>query len=168
VKPRIWHKTAIETAGNVIGGADASSVLPGDFVLPSDESLQKALVVNFVSLDFFAAVESVHTSVGETETPLTGVTDSPNIQTYSAKMKFTVEADGEEHKSIYLALANDIHFVTAHPCVPPSHTDVLKSPTSPSFHTPNESPTGSPRSPGSPALTSMYRCYVVSFCNWSL
>lgn len=167
MKPRIWHKTAIETAGNVIGGADASSVLPGDFVLPSDEPLEKPLVVSFVSIDFFAAVGSVHSSVGETATPLTGVTDSPNIQAYSAKLKFKVEADGEEHKSFHLALANDIQFVTAHPCVPSSHTDVLKSPTSPSFHA-NESPTGSPWLPGSPAATSMYQCYGVPSCRLRL
>ena len=36
-KPRIWHKSAIERDGNVIGGADSSSVLPGDFILPPDD-----------------------------------------------------------------------------------------------------------------------------------
>ena len=96
-KPRIWHKTEIETDGSVIGGTDKFSVLPGDFVLPSDESLQKPLVVNFESLDLFAEIDSVQTSIEEeTPTPLTGATDSTKIQTYSAMAKFIVEADREK------------------------------------------------------------------------
>jgi hypothetical protein len=128
----------------VIGGTDKSSVLPGDFVLPSDESLQKPLAVNLESLDLFAEIDSVQTSVEETPTPLTDVTDSPKIQTYSAMLKFIVETDGEEKKEVNLSLTHDARFVTAHPCIPSIHTDVLKPPTSPSFHTSNEGPTGSP------------------------
>ncbi|TVY83148.1 hypothetical protein LSUE1_G002654 [Lachnellula suecica] len=151
-KPRIWHKSAIETNGNVIGGADPSTVLPGDFVLPSNESVQQPLVVNFESLDLFAAADSVRTSMEETATPSTSFSRLPKLVTYSAMMKFTIKVDGEEGKEVNLALTFDIHFVTAHPCAPSSHTDVLKSPTSPSFHTANESPQKSPGSPGSPLL----------------
>lgn len=140
----------------MIGGADASSVLPGDFVLPSDESVQKPLAVTFESLDLFASADSVHTSVEET-TPLTGVSDdSPRIQTYSAMLRFVVEAEGEEKKEVNVALSHDPYFVTAHPCIPSTHSDVLKSPTTPSFHTVNESPAGSPGLPASPSLPSIW------------
>jgi hypothetical protein len=142
-KPRIWHKTAIEHDGNVIGGADASSVLPGDFILPSDESAQRPLSVKLESLDLFAAVDSVNdTPLQENPTPLTDNSEPPSIRTYSAMMRFSVDSDGEEKKEINFSLQYDVHFVTSHPCVASQHTDLLMSPTSPSFQK-NE-----PRSPG--------------------
>ena len=139
-KPRIWYKTAIERDGHVIGGADSSSVLPGDFVLPSDESSQQPLSIKLESLDLFAAAASVHdTPTKETPTPLSDMSEPPEIGTYSAMMRFSVDADGEEMKEVNLALSNDVHFVTAFPCVSSSHTGLLKSPTSPSFHIPEQS-----------------------------
>ena len=144
VKARIWHKGAIERDGHVIGGADSSSVLPGDFILPSDESPQHPLLIKLESLDLFAATDSVHTTpTKDTQTPLTDISEPPRIRTYSAMMRFSVDADGEEKKEVNLALSNDVYFVTAFPCVSSSHTNLLKSPTSPSFQMPEQSRTGS-------------------------
>jgi hypothetical protein len=122
-------------------------VLPGDFILPSEESsLSQALAIKLESLDLFAATESVHsTPIKETPTPLSDISDAPKIQTYTAMMKYSVDADGEDAKEINLELRHDVHFVTAYPCVSSHHTEMIKSPTSPSFHSPQHSPTGSSR-----------------------
>jgi len=130
----MWQKAAIEHDGNVIGGADITSVLPGDFTLPSDESTQPSLSVIFESLDLFAA-DDLHeqTQADDNETQQTDTTDPPGIQTYSGMMRFSVEAELEEKKEIHVALTHDLQFVTAHPCIPPPPHDVLRSPTSPSF-----------------------------------
>lgn len=133
-KPRIFHKSVIEQGGHVIGGADTSSVLPGDFVLPSDEFSQKPLLVKLESLDLFLAKDSGQTTpTKETSTPLSGTSELSPILTYSAMMRFSVDADGEEKKEVNFVLSNDVYFVTAHPCIPSSHTDLLKSRTSPFF-----------------------------------
>jgi len=148
-KPRIFHKTAIEHDSNVIGGADASSVLPGDFILPSEESTQKqALAIKLESLDLFVAAESVHTTPTKDDpTPLSNFSETPGIQTYSALMQFSVDSDGEDKKEINLELRHDVKFVTAFPCVSSPHAEILKSPTGSSFagQSPQYSPTGSPR-----------------------
>lgn len=148
-KPRIWHKKDIERDGNVIGGADPSSVLPGDFIILSNETSQRGVSVKLESLDVFAAADSVHTTpdatpTNETPTPLTNVSGVPKIQTYSAMMRFSMDSDGVEKKEINLALDHDVYFVTAHPCVPSHHTELLKSPTSPLFQVPEQSGPGSP------------------------
>ncbi|TVY45019.1 hypothetical protein LSUB1_G000745 [Lachnellula subtilissima] len=145
-KPRIWCKKEIEAHGNLIGGTDPSSVLPGDFVLPSDESLQQPLAVNLECLHLLPIVDSVRTSIDETPTPLTGNTDSPRIQTYSAMINFVIEVDGEK-KDVNLTLIHDARFVTAHPCIPSTKTYLLKSPTTPSRSNSYESSVGSPESP---------------------
>lgn len=134
-KPRLWQKASIERDGNVIGGADISSVLPGDFVLPSDESIQEPMSVRLESLDLFALVDSVHDTPTEEQqtTPFTEASDVPTIRTYSAAMRFMVEIAGQEKKEINLSLSHDVHFVTAYPCVSSPHTEILKSPTTPSF-----------------------------------
>jgi hypothetical protein len=146
-KPRIWHKSAIEHDGNVIGGADSSSVLPGDFILPSEETTQtQALAIKLESLDLFAAIDSVHTTPTKgAQTPLTDVSETSKIQTYSAMMRFSVDAEREITKEINIELRYDVHFVTAFPCVSSQHTSILKSPASASFQNPQHSPTGSPR-----------------------
>lgn len=156
-RPRIWHKKDIETHGSLIGGTDASSVLPGDFVFPSDESLQQPLAVNLECLRLIPITDSVQTSADETPTPLT--TDSPRIRTYSAMINFIIKVDGEEKKDVNLTLINDARFVTAHPCIPSTKTDLLKSPTTPSRNNSYESSTGSP---GSPSLSG-----ILSLAFWS-
>lgn len=133
VKHRIWHKSII-ALGNVIGGADTSSVLPGDFIIPCDKSTQQPISIVLESLDLFAATDSVHTTpTKETQTPMTDLSDLPGVRSYSASMRFSVDVDGEEKKEVNLDLSNDVYFVTAHPCVSSSHMDILKSPSSPSF-----------------------------------
>ncbi|KAG4428657.1 hypothetical protein IFR05_015863, partial [Cadophora sp. M221] len=139
IKPRLWQKQAVEHDGHLIGGADFSSVLPGDFILPSDEASQVAISVTFDSLDLFAATESGHeTPTEENQTPLSDLSLALTIKTYSAMMRFTIVSSGEEKKEVNVALNHDIHFVTAHPCVPSPHIDILKAAMSPPF-TPNPS-----------------------------
>lgn len=126
----------------MIGGADASSVLPGDFILPSDTSAQRPIFVKLESLDLAVVADSVHdTPTKETPTPLTDGSEPPIIQSCLAMMRFSVDADGQEKKNINFSLQHDVHFVTSHPCVASQHTELLKSPMSASFQ--NE-----PRSPG--------------------
>ena len=133
-KPRLWQKQNVEHDGHVIGGADFSSVLPGDFILPSDEASQTAISVTFDSLDLFAAADSgQETPTEDHTTPLSEVSMAPTIKTYSAMMRFTIVATGEEKKEVNVALNHDIHFVTAHPCVPSTHVDILKTAISPAF-----------------------------------
>jgi hypothetical protein len=132
-KPRLWHKSLIESSGSVLGGADANSVLPGDFVIPSDESIPRSLSVTFESLDIFSAVESGSNSIADGSTPLTDIHGS-RIKICSAMMTFIIEAESEKEREISLALGYDIRFVTAHPCLPSPHTNIIRTPTSPSFH----------------------------------
>lgn len=103
-------------------------------MVPSDESTQKPLSVVFESLDLFSSVDSEVNSI--TETPGTETTElnAPGIKTYSAMMRFALQIDGKGKKEVNLALSHDVHFVTAHPCVSSPFLDILRTPTSPSFH----------------------------------
>ncbi|KAG9237050.1 hypothetical protein BJ875DRAFT_184516 [Amylocarpus encephaloides] len=132
-KARIWHKTTIEHNGSVLGGADFNSVLPGDFVLPSDESMQKPFSVDFESLDLFAAADSEANSIAEAISPFTDITGSSNIKTYSAMMRFKLDTENEGQREINLALHHDVNFVSAHPCVSSPYNDIIRTPTSPTF-----------------------------------
>jgi hypothetical protein len=131
----------------VLGGADTSSVLPGDFILPSDLSTQPSFSITFESLGLFSTAESVHSSSFVEPTPLSDAdSEAANIQTYSAVMKFTSLAEGEETKEINVSLTHDVYFVTAHPCIPSHHAEILKAPTSPSFRAQSPSSVSSPSS----------------------
>ena len=133
-KPRLWQKQAVERDGHLIGGADLSSVLPGDFILPSDEASQIAISVTLESLDLFEATDSGYeTPTEDKSTPLSDISLPPAIKTYSAMMRFTIVSAGEEKKEVNIALNHDIHFVTGHPCAPSQHIDILKTATSPPF-----------------------------------
>jgi hypothetical protein len=130
----------------VLGGADPSSVLPGDFILPSDLSTQPPLSITFESLDLFSTAESVRSSFAE-PTPLSDAdSEAANIQTYSAMMRFTSLAEGEAKKEINVSLTHDVYFVTAHPCIPSQHAEILKTPSSPSFRAKSPSSVSSPSS----------------------
>ncbi|KAL3418816.1 hypothetical protein PVAG01_09037 [Phlyctema vagabunda] len=138
---RIWQKGKIERDGNVIGDSDESSTLPGDFLIPYDKNSQESLSIALESLDFFAAADSGHTTpILERPTPLSGVSEAPEISTYSAMMRFSLASDSER-REINVALTHDVQFVTAHPCVPSKYMDVLESPTSPVFPVPAPSST---------------------------
>lgn len=130
----------------MLGGADASSILPGDFILPSDLSNQPPLSITFESLDLFSSAESVHSSSFVEPTPLSDAdSEAAYIQTYSAMMRFTSLAEGEAKKEINVSLTHDVYFVTAHPCIPSQHAEILKTPTSPRAQSPSSvsSPTSS-------------------------
>ena len=122
-----------------------SSVLPGDFILPLETSHPAPLSITFNSLDLFSSAESVHSDSLDVPSPLDDdMSEMPKIQTYSATMRFTSIAEGEE-KEINVSLTHDVYFVTAHPCIPSPHAEVLKTPTSPSFRA--QSPTSISSSP---------------------
>ncbi|PBP28268.1 hypothetical protein BUE80_DR000807 [Diplocarpon rosae] len=127
-KPRLWQKQAIERDGHITGGAELSSVLPGDFILPADESSLDAIAVTLESLDLFEATESgQNTPTDEEPTPISQISLAPSIKTYSAMMKFAIKASGEERREVHVALNHDVHFVTAHPCIESPHSDILAS-----------------------------------------
>ncbi len=97
--------------------------------------------MNLESLDLFAASDSAQeTPTEDKATPLSDLSLAPTIKTYSTMMRFTVESAGEEKREVNIALNHDVHFVTAHPCVPSPHIDILKSAMSPSFTPPAQSP----------------------------
>ena len=132
-KPRLWQKTAVEHDSSVLGGAEQSTVLPGDFILPSDSSTQPPLSVTFESLDLFATADSVHSKEEDLASPMSNDSDVPKIQTYSTLMRFSTLAEGEDKKEVNVSLTYDVFFVTAHPCIPSAHAEILKTPTSPAF-----------------------------------
>lgn len=131
--PRILQKTIIERDGSVIGGADPSSILPGDFVAVYDIPTPNPPSIIFESLDLFAVDSDETTPTEEEPTSQTDMTTAPSIKTYSAMMRFLMDLDADDKKEINVALTNDVHFVTAHPCVKAHSIEVLKSPTNLSF-----------------------------------
>jgi hypothetical protein len=130
---RIWNKKTVERDSHVLGDSGASSILPGDFTLPvADPPSSVTLQVKLESLNLFNSVESVQVTPAEDgPTPLTDTTEKFDIGTYSAMMRFSVSTEGLEVREVNLALAYDVHFVTAHPCVPSKHTHIIHTPTSP-------------------------------------
>jgi hypothetical protein len=135
--------------------------------MPSEEvTQQRALLVKIESLDFFLAEDSA------SETPTTPapsvMSETPSIKTYSAMMRFSVDSDGDAKKEVNIDLRNDVYFVTAFPCISSPHTDMLRSPTSPSFPNTKSSLTSSPRNFTGTANhpnrgTSKPRNWIVSF-----
>jgi len=156
-KARIWHKTTIEHDADVIGGADSSSVLLGDFTLLSDQASEHPVSITLQSLDFSATVDSVYTTAKEVPTPFSDVTDAPRIQTYSAMMRFSVGIGEEKVKEINFALMHDVHFVTAHPCIASDHSKLLSSPTSPFFQVPTQ---GLARSANVPICHPLHKAFT--------
>ncbi|KAK4154851.1 hypothetical protein C8A00DRAFT_14054 [Chaetomidium leptoderma] len=142
-KARIWGKKAVERESNVLADADPSSVFPADFIIPFEnvyrEKAPPVLDIELKTLNLWAPVDSVHTTPTE-DLGLTPMSDGsrlsrpPPIHTYAAAVTFTVtdSESGGEREHTY-ALANDINFVTAHPCVPSQHVKIMKSPSSPTI-----------------------------------
>ncbi|KAI9647762.1 hypothetical protein NHQ30_004150 [Ciborinia camelliae] len=131
--PRILQKTVIERGGSVIGGADPSSILPGDFAKVYDTPTLNPPSITFESLDLFAVDSDDTTPTEEDPAPEIEITTAPSIKTYSAMMRFIMDLDGDDKKEINVALTHDVHFVTAHPCVKSHNIEILKSPSSPLF-----------------------------------
>jgi hypothetical protein len=146
-KARLWFKAAIERESNVLGDADSSMVLPADFIIPYENMYSEpppTLWIDLKSLDLYTTVDSVHsTPVEETPTPFSTATlatygtKASEIPSYPASLTFSVTSEDQsgsiseaEHT---FTLAKDVHFVTAHPCVPSQHVKIMKSATSPTI-----------------------------------
>lgn len=133
---RIWKKQLVEKDSHVLGDGDPSSILSGDFSLPGSEQEEfDHLIVKLVSLDLFASEDSeFSTPAGDQPTPSTDVTQRQDIKNYSAMMRFTINSKGHESRETNIALTYDVHFVTAHPCVPTRNNSILQTQISPTFH----------------------------------
>jgi hypothetical protein len=144
---RIWKKQVVERDGYVLGDGDASTALPGDFRLPFDDIRDNDnLEVMLESLDLSATVQSMRdTPSGENPIPMTKTIEGPTIKSYTASMAFAVSSTAGGVRNMTFDLSHDVHFVTAHPCIPSQHAkNILDSSTSRSFRIP------SPQTPSDP------------------
>ncbi|KAK0717102.1 hypothetical protein B0T26DRAFT_280762 [Lasiosphaeria miniovina] len=139
-KARLWGKQNIERESRVLGDTDPSSVFPADFIIPFEniyrEKTPPCLKIDLRALNLWAPVDSVYTTPTEdlNATPFSEASRPPEIRTYTSSVSFTVtdmDSGAEEERTF--ALAKDINFVTAHPCVPSQHVKILKSPSSPTI-----------------------------------
>ncbi|KAI9730470.1 MAG: hypothetical protein M1818_008165 [Claussenomyces sp. TS43310] len=152
---RIWKKETVERESHVLGDGDPSSILPGDFTLPAPDAKDvDTLSVKLESLDLFASDDSQHsttptTPMEEQLTPPTEVIKRQAIKTYSAMMRFSVSAKGHESREFNVALTYDVHFVTAHPCVPSQNNSILAAPGGPTIPSvaQDKSPSGTSSGP---------------------
>lgn len=129
---RIWQKHVVERESHVLGDGESKSIIPGDFTLPLLDALDPVnLEVTLESLDLLAGIEPQESTPTETTSPTSDATDIRELQTYLATMKFCIVVASNETKNMNVALTYDVHFVTAHPCVPTSNITLLSSPTTP-------------------------------------
>ncbi|KAI1823689.1 hypothetical protein F4861DRAFT_509431 [Xylaria intraflava] len=139
-KARIWGKASIERESNVLGDADPLGVLPADFIIPHEATYPNRppsnIRVEFKSLDFHTPINNVDKAPSVKRiTPLSGLNKIPDAQAYTASVTFSMSHDAADDNVDYeLSLANDVYFVTAHPCAASSRVKYLKSPTSPTIH----------------------------------
>jgi hypothetical protein len=107
----------------VTGGLDPATVFQSDFILPPDESIQRALSINLYSLSLIKAANSVTTTPRKASSGALGNSSQiMAIQTYFAVMNFLLDAEREEQKEIDIPLRYDVNFAAAHPCVLPQLT----------------------------------------------
>ncbi|KAH7037579.1 uncharacterized protein B0I36DRAFT_314365 [Microdochium trichocladiopsis] len=139
-RARIWGKKQIEKESDVIGDGDWSSILPKDFIVPSENVYPRPppsnVRIELKSLDLAAPTMSVQpTPASEMATPFSYATSiTRELLTYPASITFTIMHDGaEEEAETNIPLANDVYFVTAHPCAPSSKVKLYRSPTSPTI-----------------------------------
>ncbi|KAK3311347.1 uncharacterized protein B0T15DRAFT_72064 [Chaetomium strumarium] len=139
-KARLWGKKAVEKESDVLGNADPLSVLPADFIVPSDNIYRDKpppfIEIELKALRLRAPVGSAHTTRSENHgtTSISYDSRTPQINAYAAELSFTVtNTDSGEAKEHTYSLAKDINFVTAHPCVPSQHVKIMKSPSSPTI-----------------------------------
>lgn len=127
-----------------MAGFDASSILPGDFNILSDELSDSTLTIKLKSLSFTRPVGSLPTSPSrETTSPVSEETKQPHIETYAAVARFSYILGGEARERC-LNLRHDVRFVTAHPCVPnPQNLHLLNSKAGPAMARLAGSPGGS-------------------------
>lgn len=140
-KARLWGKNAVERESDVLGDADQANVLPADFIIPHenhyDQPPPSNIRIQLKGLDLLSpANEGYMTPPSEIEaTPFSDSNGSiPEIQTRPASLTFSMTHDNEEQEEEFsLSLSKDIHFVTAHPCVPSSRVKLFRSATSPTI-----------------------------------
>ncbi|POS88276.1 hypothetical protein EPUL_000894 [Erysiphe pulchra] len=135
-KTRIWHKKTVERYGSIIAGADSSSILKGDFVLPSEKPIYPPLNVKFLSLDMFASDDRIKPMYG-TDSFVESLNDdrfeNSEFPLFSSTMRFLVESATHYQTDLSIDLAHDIFFVTAHPCISSGNTETLLNSTNSSF-----------------------------------
>lgn len=139
-RARLWGKTIIERESDVLGDADPSDVLPADFIIPHESHYSQPppsnIRIELKSLDFFAPVDSLHTTPTEEKdkTPFSEYSKPPELHTYPASIAFTMSYDGlDQDQEFNCALSKDVYFVTAHPCAPSKQVKFFKSPSSPTI-----------------------------------
>jgi hypothetical protein len=159
-KARIWKKHVVERDGYVLGDGDQSTALPGDFRLPFDDIRDKSnLEVILESLDLSAAAHSTeNTPSGDNPTPVTETMEGPGIKSYTASMTFAVSSVAGAVRNMTFNIMYDVHFVTAHPCIPSQHArNILDSPASQSFRMP------SPQRPSDPKKVGPHELFAGTF-----
>ncbi|RKF56142.1 putative helicase-like protein [Erysiphe neolycopersici] len=135
-KARIWHKKTVERCGSIIAGADPSSILKGDFVLPSEKPIYPPLTVKFLSLDMFASdgnIKHIYETDLFVESLNNDTIEKTEIPLFSSTMRFLVESATHYQTDLSIDLTHDVFFVTAHPCTPPKNTESLLNSTNSSY-----------------------------------
>ncbi|KAI2639398.1 hypothetical protein GGS21DRAFT_428453 [Xylaria nigripes] len=137
-KARIWGKAAVERESNVLGDADPLDVLPADFIVPHEATYQNRppsnIRVELASLNFHSSANGDDLTPSMKRKLSSESSEAPTIQAYTASVAFSVSHDSIERDiSLDLSLANDVYFVTAHPCATSSRVKYLTSPSSPTI-----------------------------------
>lgn len=115
----------MEKDSYVLGDGDAKTVSPQDFTLPPPH-LADPDILDVKLLQLNLHPESETTTPNRRETPGTESTRAPHeIRTFSAEMVFAFPSGKEGKKEISLSLTYDVQFVTAHPCVPSVHSNII-------------------------------------------
>lgn len=137
-RARIWGKKQIEKESDVIGNGDWSSILPKDFIVPSENMYSRPppsnVRIGLKTLNLAPPTMSLQpTPASEMASPFSFETSATReLLTYPASVSFIIAHDGiEEETEADIPLMNDVNFVTAHPCTPPSKVKLYRSPTSP-------------------------------------
>ena len=143
-RARLWDKARVENESYILGDADESSVFPADFIVPSEDNYPqqpRGVSIKLQSLSLHAPLDSIQTTptTEKAETPFSEYSRVTDIYTYPASLQFEVTPWGETGQDdsrperYSFALANDVHFVTAHPCVPSKTVSFVRSSSSPTI-----------------------------------
>lgn len=130
----------------MLGNADPSSVLPADFIVPTENAYIEpppATSIELQSLVFSAVRDSLDTPPDEREIGLTGDVLKHKISTYTSAITFRASINGEDTEYSF-SLNRDVYFVTAHPCAPSQYVKYVKSPSSPTIQQIDVSGVGMP------------------------
>jgi len=95
-------------------------------------------------LDLFTTVDVIDdTPSDEKPAPMSEATETtaiPEIKSCSVMMTFTIKSLDGDSRDLSFNISYDVHFVTAHPCIPSHNTNLLNSPASPLFQVPKTPP----------------------------